>query len=66
MWCDISRYSKNSLEFAQQLLYEAKVAVTPGVDFGNYPHHIRIAYTKNINELKIALKRIKNFLKNYC
>ena len=63
LWCDISRYSDNSLKFAKEVLYNAKVAVTPGIDFGNYPHHIRIAYTKNINELEIALKRIKNFLK---
>ena len=66
LWCDISRYSKNSLEFTKELLYKAKVATTPGVDFGDYPNHIRIAYTKNIDELKIAVKRIKNFLKNYC
>ncbi len=66
LWCDISRYSNNSLEFANELLYKAKVAVTPGDDFGKYPNFIRIAYTKNINELEIAIKRIKKFLKSYC
>ncbi len=65
LWCDISRYSNNSFEFAKELLYKAKVAITPGVDFGDYPHHIRIAYTKNIYELKIAVIRIKKFIKNY-
>ena len=65
LWCDISRYSNDSLKFANDLLEKAKVAVTPGIDFGNYRQYIRIAYTKNIEELKIAAKRIKNFLKNY-
>ena len=66
LWCDISKYSNNSLDFAQKLLYKAKVAVTPGVDFGNFPNHIRIAYTKNIYELEKAVIRIKKFIKNYC
>ena len=66
LWCNIGKYSKNSFEFAKKLLYEAKVAVTPGIDFGKYPNHIRIAYTKNLFELEIALKRIKNFIKRYC
>ena len=66
LWCDISQYSNDSLEFSKKLLYEAKVAVTPGIDFGNFPTYIRIAYTKNIDKLEIAVKRIKNFLKNYC
>ncbi|WP_456480199.1 pyridoxal phosphate-dependent aminotransferase [Nautilia sp.] len=64
LWCDIGKYSDNSLEFCNKLLEEAKVATTPGVDFGNFNTYIRIAYTKNINELGIAAKRIKNFLKN--
>jgi len=62
LWCDISRYSNNSLEFANELLEKAKVATTPGVDFGNYDNFIRIAYTKNIEELQIAADRIKKFI----
>ena len=65
LWCDISKYSNNSLDFANELLEKAKVAVTPGVDFGDFNSYIRIAYTKNIEYLEIAAKRIKNFLKNY-
>ena len=66
LWCDISRYSNNSFEFAKDLLYKAKVALTPGIDFGDFPNHIRIAYTKNIYELEKAVIRIKKFIKNYC
>jgi len=66
LWCDISKYSNDSLSFADELLHKAKVAITPGVDFGKYPNYIRVAYTKNINELEKSVIRIKNFLKNYC
>ena len=62
LWCDISKYSNDSLKFANEMLEKAKVATTPGIDFGEYNNFIRIAYTKNIEELKIAAKRIKNFI----
>ncbi|WP_024789035.1 pyridoxal phosphate-dependent aminotransferase [Lebetimonas sp. JH292] len=63
LWCDVSKYSDNSFEFANKLLKNTKVAVTPGIDFGEFKNFIRIAYTKEIKDLKKALKRIKNFLK---
>ena len=62
LWCDISKYSNNSLEFAHKLLKEAKVATTPGVDFGEYKNYLRIAYTKDLKTLKEGVKRIKEFL----
>jgi len=65
LWCDISKYSDNSLEFTKNLLHNAKVALTPGVDFGDYNSFIRIAYTKDIKVLKEGVKRIKEFLKNF-
>ncbi|AZV46705.1 aminotransferase [Nautilia sp. PV-1] len=64
LWCDISKYSDNSLKFCNTLLEDAKVAATPGIDFGDFNNFIRIAYTKNINELETAAERIRNFLKN--
>jgi len=62
LWCDISKYSNNSIEFANKLLKEAKVATTPGVDFGDFKNFLRIAYTKDIKILKEGAKRIKEFL----
>jgi aspartate/methionine/tyrosine aminotransferase len=63
LWCNVSKYSNDSFKFCNALLEEAKVATTPGIDFGDFNNYIRIAYTKNINELEIAAKRIKNFIK---
>jgi len=62
LWCDIGKYSNDSFDFCNKMLEKAKVAVTPGIDFGEFNNFIRITYTKNINELEKAVKRIKNFI----
>ena len=68
LWANISKYSRDSYEFAKRLLREAKVATTPGVDFGKNRtnEYIRFAYTRNLEELKEGVRRIKEFLsKNF-
>jgi aminotransferase len=53
-----------SLEFAQKLLKEQKVAVVPGTAFGkDYKDYIRISYASSYENLKEALARIEQFLK---
>jgi aspartate/methionine/tyrosine aminotransferase len=54
----------DSADFAAQLLEEAAVAVTPGMDFGaNEPHrHLRFAYTTSLTELREGVRRIEQFL----
>ncbi|EDM23762.1 pyridoxal phosphate-dependent aminotransferase [Caminibacter mediatlanticus] len=64
LWCNISKYSDDSLSFCDELLTKSKVATTPGIDFGDYKNFIRIAYTKDISILNEAVKRIKKFIKN--
>jgi len=55
----------DSLEFAQKLLKEEKVAVVPGTAFGDrYKDYIRISYACSLDNLKEALIRIEDFLKN--
>lgn len=53
----------DSYRFAQILLQEAGVAVTPGKDFGfNQPeHHLRFAYTTNLSKLEEGVERIRQF-----
>ena len=53
----------NSFEFAWRLLEEARVAVTPGKDFGlNQPQrHLRFAYTASVERLAEGVKRIRDF-----
>jgi len=54
----------SSLDFAKRLLEEKKVAVVPGVAFGkNYDDYIRISYATSIDNLKLALERMEEFIK---
>lgn len=52
-----------SLEFSKLLLTHAKVAVAPGVGFGEYgDNHIRIAIVENEHRIRQAIRNIKKFL----
>ncbi len=52
-----------SLEFSKQLLQHAKVAVAPGVGFGEYGEgYVRIALVENEQRIRQAVRNIKKFL----
>ena len=52
-----------SLEFSKQLLARAKVAVAPGIGFGEHGDgHVRIALVENTHRLRQALRNIRGFL----
>jgi alanine-synthesizing transaminase len=52
-----------SLEFSKLLLTEAKVAVSPGIGFGDYGDgHIRFALIENEERTRQALRGIKQML----
>jgi aminotransferase len=54
----------SSEEFAQRLLYEAKVAVVPGSVFGlGGEGFVRCSYAYSVNQLIEAIDRIGNFMK---
>jgi alanine-synthesizing transaminase len=54
-----------SLEFSKLLLREAKVAVSPGLGFGEYgDDHVRIAMVENLHRTRQALRNIKAFMKD--
>ena len=54
----------SSLDFANKLLEKKKVAVVPGTAFGkNGEGYIRMSYATDFDNLKEALKRIKDFVK---
>jgi aminotransferase len=54
-----------SLEFAEKLLQQEKVAVVPGTAFGrDYNEYLRISYASSLDNLKEALNRIGHFLKS--
>jgi alanine-synthesizing transaminase len=52
-----------SLEFSKLLLGEAKVAVSPGIGFGEYGDgHVRIALVENEHRIRQAARNVKQFL----
>lgn len=64
IYADITAFSDNSFTFCSELLRQAHVAITPGVDFGEYHAHryVRFAYTQPVEQLQLALQRIGEFL----
>jgi len=55
-----------SLEFSKLLLREAKVAVSPGVGFGEYGEgYVRLALVENRHRIRQAARSIKAFLSGY-
>lgn len=59
----IKKYSMNSEEFCDRLLYEAKVAVVPGSAFGiGGEGFIRISYSYSLEMLKEGLDRMEKWV----
>nr|MBP3597828.1 aminotransferase class I/II-fold pyridoxal phosphate-dependent enzyme [Eubacterium sp.] len=60
---NIRRFGMSSEEFATRLLHEQKVAVVPGDAFGKCGEgFLRISYAYSIDNLKMALEKIQNFI----
>ena len=64
LYADCSRFSMDSYAFSIQLLEEAGVAITPGVDFGNNQpeKHVRFAYTTSMKNLREGVRRLGEYL----
>lgn len=59
----IAKTGMTSMDFAQGLLKEKKVALVPGVAFGkDFDSHIRISYASSYDNLREAVLRIKAFI----
>lgn len=66
VWASIpERYrSLGSLEFSKKLLADAKLAVSPGIGFGEYgDDHVRFALIENEERTRQALRGIKSMFK---
>jgi alanine-synthesizing transaminase len=64
-WAPIPpRYAQmGSVEFSKLLLARAKVAVAPGIGFGEHGDtHVRIALVENTHRLRQAVRNIRGFL----
>ncbi|OKO77273.1 1-aminocyclopropane-1-carboxylate deaminase [Bradyrhizobium sp. NAS80.1] len=65
LYADVSDFTADSFEFAKQMLEQAHVAATPGLDFD--PIHgrsfIRLSYARSAEEMREAVDRIAHWLK---
>jgi alanine-synthesizing transaminase len=53
-----------SIEFTKKLLAEAKIAVAPGIGFGDYgDDHVRIALIENENRIRQAIRGVKEMFR---
>ena len=58
------KFSKNSFKFAFEILQEAKVGVTPGIDFGkNAEGYLRFSYANSLENIKEGMERIDSYIR---
>ena len=64
LYADCRRFSEDSMALATELLEQAGVAVTPGIDFGahNSRYHLRFSYTTSQEQLQEGVRRIADYL----
>ncbi|MDH5471216.1 MAG: pyridoxal phosphate-dependent aminotransferase [Gammaproteobacteria bacterium] len=67
IYANCHRFTDDSFGFVNRLLEEAGVAITPGIDFGefNAHQHVRFAYTRPVSVLEDAVARLNDFLKHF-
>jgi alanine-synthesizing transaminase len=66
VWAKIPEYYSRlgSIGFTKRLLEQAKIAVAPGIGFGDYGDgHVRIALIENENRLRQALRGVKDLFR---
>ncbi len=66
LYADCSRFNDDSEDFAERLLLEAGVAVTPGTDFAGAEgrRYVRLAYTAELPRLREAVSRMEAWLRS--
>ena len=64
IYADVSALTDNSLDFADRILREAGVAVTPGLDFDPVRGHqtLRFSYARATDDIREGLERLRQFM----
>lgn len=65
IYADCASITTDSFTWSRNLLEAEGVAVTPGIDFGDFEAntHVRFAYTRSMAELEEAVRRITKYNK---
>ena len=64
IYADVSDLTDNSLEFATEILTQAGVAVTPGLDFDPIrgARSLRFSYARSTSDIAEGLRRLQEFM----
>ncbi|MGQ9824662.1 MAG: pyridoxal phosphate-dependent aminotransferase [Desulfotomaculales bacterium] len=63
---NVRKLTADTYSFAFEILEKAKVAVTPGIDFGkNGEGYLRISYANSLENIREGLDRLETFLTEY-
>ncbi|MCA6214487.1 pyridoxal phosphate-dependent aminotransferase [Thermococcus bergensis] len=63
LFLNISGYSQDSYNFAEELLMKKRVAVAPGATFGSLGEgYIRVSFANSEENIKEGVRRLKEFL----
>jgi aspartate/methionine/tyrosine aminotransferase len=64
VYADVSRFSDDSAQFARDVLHNAHVALTPGLDFGQQSpkQYVRFSYAADLSRLQLAVARLGSYL----
>jgi aspartate/methionine/tyrosine aminotransferase len=66
VFANARRYTSDSRAFAFELLEQAHVGVTPGIDFGaNGEGYLRFSYASSIDRIREGLRRVGRFLSGH-
>lgn len=65
LYADCSRFTDDSERFARELLEQAGVAITPGLDFGRHRarQHVRFSYANTRANLEEGVHRLAQYLR---
>ena len=64
LYCDIGRFSNDSMQFCKRMLHEAGVAATPGLDFDRVhgARALRLSYAGSEADVREAVARLRGWL----
>ena len=64
LYADVSEFTSDSFNFAKQMLEQAHVAATPGIDFDPVHGHqyVRFSYARSADDMHEAVARITRWL----
>ena len=63
LFANCERFSHNAYKFAFEILENAHVGITPGVDFGPMGEgHVRFSYANSLENIQEGIRRIQRYL----